>query len=122
MAVTFDGTIEQVDSTTYKHRGGTVNTTSATLSICLSFLDPGAYVEIRFKVKSQNGKIYFLNEENPVTKATIPLTKKIIEFTDPCAFTYPVHYDKTDSEVYYEVIIYGGDAGVELNSQLDSST
>ena len=68
MAITFDGSIEQVDSTTYRHRGGTVNTASATLSVCLSFLDPGAYVEIRFKVKSQNGKIYFLNEENPVTK------------------------------------------------------
>lgn len=120
MAITFDDSIEQVDAFNYKHRGGTVNTSSATLGVCITQLDPGAEIHIRFKVKQQNGETYFINEENPVTHKTTPLLKIINEFTDPCSFTYPISFDKSDQDIIYEVEIKFGNAAVELNSQLDS--
>lgn len=122
MAITFDGSIEQLSTSDFKHRGGTVGTTSATLGVCLTFLDPGAEVHIRFKVKQQNGKDYYINEEHGVKHTTRPLLKIIDEFTDPCLFTYPISYDRNDKDIIYEVIIKFGDAGVELNSQINSPT
>lgn len=105
----------------YKHRGGTVSTTGATLTVKYTIGDSvKLYIKVLTKKKGSSILSYVTES---ASDGKISIWEGYLDAPTPTdkRFSVPVVYDKSDEELYWEITFDNGGTGKAwISSYLDS--
>lgn len=117
-----DDTIELVNGF-YKHKGGTVSTTGATLTVKYTIGNSVKLYISALTKKKNSTTLSYITEAASDGKITV--WEGYIDASTPTdkRFSIPVVYDQSDEELYWEVTFSTGSSGEAwISSYLDSKS